>query len=171
MTDSSSPFRGLTPDPMVVARYAGRELDAVAIMSVIPHRPPFLFLDRVIELEPTRHAVGLKGVSIGEPYFAGHFPEHAVMPGVLILEAFAQLSGLTLLTGIERDGRLAYFTTIRDAKFRQPVRPGDTLRLESTATRYAARFNRLICWFRCAAWVDGNLAAEADISFAMLQNG
>ncbi|MBI2302450.1 MAG: 3-hydroxyacyl-ACP dehydratase FabZ [Armatimonadetes bacterium] len=160
---------GLAPDPVVAARYEGRELDVQAIMEVLPHRPPFLFLDRVLELEPTVRAVGIKAVTIGEAYFQGHFPTHPVMPGVLLLEAFAQLSGVLLLTGIERDGRLAYFTSVKEAKFRQPVRPGDTVRLESVARRYATRFGRLMCWFDCRAMVGGELAAEAEISFALFR--
>lgn len=159
--------RGLTPDPAVVARYEGRELDVEAIMEVLPHRPPFLFLDRVLELEPTVRAVGLKTVTIGEAYFQGHFPTHPVMPGVLLLEALAQLSGVLLLTGIDRAGRLAYFTSVKEAKFRLPVRPGDTVRLESVARRYATRFGRLMCWFDCRALVGDDLVAEAEISFAL----
>lgn len=138
-------------------------LDAAAIMRILPHRPPFLFVDRVEITVPGRSAVGWKAVSANEPYFVGHFPGHPVLPGVLILEAMAQVGGVVLLSLPEFAGRLAYFGGIEQARFRRQVVPGDTLRLEVELTRRLGRVGRA----RAVATVTGERAAEAVLSFAV----
>lgn len=166
----SSPERSAEsiPNEEIAVRYRGRELDATAIQELLPHRPPFLLVDRVIELDPCVRAVGLKAVTINEWFFQGHFPGHPVMPGVLIIEALAQLGGVMLLTGLERQGRQNYFSSIKEAKFRRLVVPGDLLRLEATVQRATSRFRRLVCMMHARATVDGELAAEATCSFALV---
>ena len=104
-------------------------LDARAIEKIIPHRFPFLLVDRIIELEPGKRGVGLKNVSIGEPYFQGHFPDYPVMPGVLIVEALAQVGAVVLLQLDEFKGRIAFFAGIDNVRFKRQVKPGDVLRL------------------------------------------
>jgi 3-hydroxyacyl-[acyl-carrier-protein] dehydratase len=131
------------------------------IMEMIPHRYPFLMIDRIIEMELGQSAVGLKNVTINEPFFMGHFPGKPVMPGVLIIEAMAQTSAVLVVNtlGQEAEGKLVYFMSIEEAKFRKPVSPGDSLhiRVEKQQSR-----NRV--WkFACVATVDGVKAAEATI--------
>lgn len=157
------------PNPLVAARYAGRELAVEEILEILPHRPPFLLVDRVIELEPGLSGTGIKCVTINEPFFVGHYPGHPVMPGVLIIEALAQVGGVVILTGVELGGRHPYFTGIESAKFRQPVRPGDQLRLEVELTKHRMRFGHLICWMSAKAKVDGQVAAETNCTFAFVQ--
>ena len=135
-------------------------LDSRAIQELLPHRYPFLLVDRIIELVPRERIVGIKQVSINEPFFQGHFPGAAVMPGVLVVEALAQVGAVLALREIEdRDSKLVLFTGIREARFRRPVVPGDTLRLEVTALRIGSRLQRM----RGEAKVEGQLVADADI--------
>ena len=135
-------------------------LDSRAIQELLPHRYPFLLVDRIIELVPHERIVGIKQVSINEPFFQGHFPGAAVMPGVLVVEALAQVGAVLALREIEdRDSKLVLFTGIREARFRRPVVPGDTLRLEVTALRIGSRVQRM----RGEAKVEGQLVADADI--------
>ena len=135
-------------------------LDSQAIQELLPHRYPFLLVDRIIELVPRERVVGIKQVSINEPFFQGHFPGAPVMPGVLVVEALAQVGAVLALREIEnRDEKLVLFTGIREARFRKPVVPGDTLTLEVTALRIGSRIQRM----RGEAKVDGQLVADADI--------
>lgn len=135
-------------------------LDINQIMSVLPHRHPFLLVDRIVELEVGKRIVGLKNVSVNEPFFPGHFPGHPVMPGVLIIEAMAQIAGILAYKSDEtvRD-KVTYFAGIDNAKFRKPVTPGDQLRLEVEATGC----KRGIWIFAAKAFVDDKLVTEADL--------
>src|ERR1700720_3703321 len=106
-------------------------LDIAVIQSILPHRYPFLLVDKILEMEPKKRIIGIKNVSVNEPYFQGHFPGKPIMPGVLILESMAQTGGLLLLQEIpDRENKLLYFVAIDNARFRRPVVPGDQLRLE-----------------------------------------
>jgi 3-hydroxyacyl-[acyl-carrier-protein] dehydratase len=135
-------------------------LDTRAIQELLPHRPPFLLVDRIIELVPRERIVGIKQVTINEPFFQGHYPGAPVMPGVLIVEALAQVGAVLALREIEdRDRRIPLFSGINSARFRRPVVPGDTLVLEVTALRVGSRVQRM----RGEAKVDGQIVAEAEI--------
>ncbi len=131
------------------------------IMEMIPHRYPFLMIDRVIEMELGEQAVAIKNVTANEPFFVGHFPGKPVMPGVLIIEAMAQTSAVLVVEtlGKEAEGKLVYFMSIEEAKFRKPVVPGDTLHI-----RVKKLQSRRNVWkFECEATVDGVLVAEATV--------
>jgi UDP-3-O-[3-hydroxymyristoyl] N-acetylglucosamine deacetylase/3-hydroxyacyl-[acyl-carrier-protein] dehydratase len=131
------------------------------IMKVLPHRYPFLLVDRIVELEPMKRVVGIKNVTINEPFFQGHFPGHPIMPGVLIVEAMAQTGGVLLLGSLqEPDAKVVYFTTLDNVKFRRPVKPGDQLRFELELQQVRGPVARM----RGLAKVDGELVAEADMS-------
>jgi 3-hydroxyacyl-[acyl-carrier-protein] dehydratase len=143
-------------------------LDSQAIQELLPHRYPFLLVDRIIELVPKKRIVGIKQVSINEPYFQGHFPSAPVMPGVLVIEALAQVGAVLALREIaDRDSKLVLFTGIREARFRKPVVPGDTLTLEVTALRIGSRVQRM----RGEAKVDGQLVADAEIMSIIADRG
>lgn len=138
-----------------------RTIDIERIMRMIPHRYPFLLIDRVIELLPGESAVGIKNVTINEPFFQGHFPGKPVFPGVLIIEAMAQTSAVLVVEalGASAEGKLVYFMSIDEARFRKPVSPGDTMRI-----RVVKQQNRRNVWkFGCEATVDGQLVAEAVV--------
>ncbi len=141
-------------------------LEIREIMERIPHRYPFLLVDRVIELVPQQRIVAIKNVAINEPFFQGHFPGAPVMPGVLILEALAQAGAVLLLTDIpNRASKLVYFTGINEARFRRPVVPGDQILLTMEVLKLRSR----TCKMRGTAEVDGELAAEAEIMSALVE--
>lgn len=133
------------------------------IMEILPHRHPFLLIDTIEELEPGVRAVGRKNVTFNEPYFAGHFPGNPVMPGVLILEALAQTGAVAILSLPEHRGKTAYFAGIDKAKFKQMVRPGDTLELETTIIRGKGP----VGVGEAIATVNGKLAAKAELTFVV----
>jgi beta-hydroxyacyl-ACP dehydratase FabZ len=140
-------------------------IDIGGILRCIPHRYPFLLVDRVLEIEPRRRVVAVKNVTFNEPFFQGHFPGVPVMPGVLIVEAMAQAGGVLLLHGMpDRDSKLIYFTGIDHTRFRRIVVPGDCLRLTIEVLKLRARS----CKMRGTAEVDGHLAAEAEILSALV---
>jgi 3-hydroxyacyl-[acyl-carrier-protein] dehydratase len=143
-------------------------LDTRAIQELLPHRPPFLFVDRIVELIPRERIVGIKQVTINEPFFQGHYPGAPVMPGVLIIEALAQVGAVLVLRELEdRHRRIPLFSGISNAKFRRPVVPGDTLVLEVTALRVGSRVQKM----RGEAKVDGQLVAEAEIMSVIAERG
>jgi UDP-3-O-[3-hydroxymyristoyl] N-acetylglucosamine deacetylase/3-hydroxyacyl-[acyl-carrier-protein] dehydratase len=139
-------------------------LDIKQIMRILPHRYPFLLVDRVIEIDGDRRAVGIKNVTINEPFFNGHFPQQPIMPGVLIVEALAQLSGLLLSQKLEHTGKLAVLLSLDNVKIRRPVVPGDQLILEANTVRVKQRTGHV----RCNARVGDALAAEATIKFMLV---
>jgi beta-hydroxyacyl-ACP dehydratase FabZ len=141
-------------------------LDANEIMKIIPHREPFLFVDRVIFLEKGKRATGVKNVTINDYFFRGHFPGRPVMPGVIIVEAMAQVGGVMMLAAEENRGKLAFFLSIDNVKFRKPVVPGDQLILEVEAIKVKSKTGQV----RGRALVDGKVVAEADFVCALVSN-
>ncbi|MGI9013179.1 MAG: UDP-3-O-acyl-N-acetylglucosamine deacetylase [Phycisphaerales bacterium] len=142
----------------------GKVLDIRAIQKIMPHRYPMLLVDRVVEIEPDRRAVAVKNVSINEPFFQGHYPGTPIMPGVLIVEAMAQVGGLLLSQKLEHTGKIAVLLSLDRVKLRKPVTPGDQLILEAQAVRAGARTGNV----KCRAFVGNDLAAEAQIKFMMV---
>ncbi len=141
-------------------RDGGVAMDIGRILDVIPHRYPFLLVDRILEVEGTTRIVGIKNVTINEPFFQGHFPGHPIMPGVLIIEAMAQVGGMLLLGTIEDpDQKVVYFMSLDNVKFRRPVLPGDQLRCELEMLQNRGR----TCRMKGIAYVDGNVVAEAEM--------
>ena len=136
-------------------------MDSMEIQSILPHRYPFLLVDRIRELDPDRRIVGIKNVSINEPFFQGHFPGRPVMPGVLILEALAQVGGVLAFKSLGSVGRpVVYLTGIDGAKFRKPVVPGDILRLEVDVIKKRPPFWKM----QGKAFVDAELVCEAEVT-------
>jgi UDP-3-O-[3-hydroxymyristoyl] N-acetylglucosamine deacetylase/3-hydroxyacyl-[acyl-carrier-protein] dehydratase len=131
------------------------------IMKVLPHRYPFLLVDRILELEEGKRVVGIKNVTINEPFFQGHFPGHPIMPGVLIVEAMAQVGGMLMLGSIaEPASQVVYFTSLNNVKFRRPVKPGDQLRLELELVHMRGA----VCKMQGVARVDGDVVCEAEMA-------
>ena len=145
-----------------------RTLEIGEIMEMIPHRYPFLVIDRVDEVVPNESAIGVKNVSMNEPFFQGHFPTRPVMPGVLLIESMAQTAAVLVVQtlGADAEGKLVYFMTIDDARFRNPVVPGDVVKVHVTKIQ-----NRRNVWrFRGEAKVDGKLCAEATFAAMILDD-
>ena len=140
-------------------------LDIRQILGILPHRYPFLLVDRIVSMEAGKRVVGIKNVTFNEPFFQGHFPGNPVMPGVLIVEAMAQVGAVLLLRGVpDREHKLVYFAGIDRARFRRPVTPGDQVRFEVEVLKVRSRSARL----RGEAFVDGALVAEAELFSSMV---
>jgi beta-hydroxyacyl-ACP dehydratase FabZ len=144
---------------------SGQVLSIQEVLDHLPHRYPFLMIDRIIEYTPNERIVALKNVTINEPFFPGHFPGVPIMPGVLIVEAMAQAGGVLVFKTLpDRENKLVYFIGIENARFRKPVRPGDQLRFEMEVVRLKTRVGRL----KGKAYVDGTLVAEAEVMFSLV---
>jgi 3-hydroxyacyl-[acyl-carrier-protein] dehydratase len=140
-------------------------MDIVEIMALLPHRYPFLLIDRVLEMERKTRIVAIKNVTMNEPHFTGHFPDYPIMPGVLQIEAIAQAGGALLLRELtDRDNQLMVFTGIEEAKFRKPVVPGDQLRIEVTVLNWRSTMVKL----SGVITVDGKVASQAKITCAVM---
>ena len=139
------------------------ELDANQIQEILPHRPPFLLVDRITGGEPGVWAQGIKCVTVNEPFFAGHFPGYHVMPGVLIMEALAQVGAVAILSLPENQGKIALFGGVKNARFRRKVIPGDVLEMECTLTKRRGP----VGIGECKATVGGELACTAELTFAI----
>ena len=140
------------------------EIGISEILKILPHRYPFLLVDRILELEAGKRVVGIKNVTFNDVFFQGHYPGTPIMPGVLIVEAMAQLGGLLLSQKLEHTGKLAVLLSMDKVKMRNPVVPGDQLILEAVAVRVKSRTGHV----RCKAFVHDKLAAEADIKFMLV---
>lgn len=157
----------MAEDAATLTKEAGTA-DIMAVMQMIPHRYPFLMIDRVVDIELNHSAVGIKNVSINEPHFQGHFPRQPVMPGVLIVESMAQTAAVLVVETLEgaAAGKLVYFMTVDSARFRKPVVPGDQLQVHVTKLK-----NRGPVWkFSGEARVDGVLAAEATFTAMIMDD-
>ncbi|CAM4044960.1 3-hydroxyacyl-ACP dehydratase FabZ [Mesobacillus zeae] len=138
-------------------------LDITEIKEIIPHRYPFLLVDRILEVEEGKRAVGVKNVSANEEFFNGHFPDYPVMPGVLIVEALAQVGAVAMLKPEENRGKLAFFAGIDNCRFKRQVKPGDQLRLEVEMVKFKGPIGK----GKAIATVDGQVACETEIMFAL----
>lgn len=142
------------------------QLKIEEIMEILPHRYPFLLVDRIIELEPMKSATGIKNVTFNEEFFQGHFPRNPVMPGVLITEALAQVGGICLLYPEENRGLTPMFTGIDNVRFRCPVVPGDQIRMVAEVTKIKGRMGKV----HAEAYVGDKLVASGDYMFALVDN-
>ncbi len=151
-----------------VTRSAIETIDIMRVMEMIPHRYPFLMIDRVVDLVPDKSAVGIKNVSINENHFQGHFPRQPVMPGVLIIESMAQTAAVLVVETLKgaAAGKLVYFMTVEEGRFRRPVVPGDTLHIHVTKLRHRGN----VWKFSGEARVDGTLMAEARFSAMIMDD-
>ncbi|HNC45820.1 MAG TPA: 3-hydroxyacyl-ACP dehydratase FabZ, partial [Acidobacteriota bacterium] len=155
----------ISPIANLEKNYMDIIFDTAQIQDTLPHRYPFLLVDRIIELDPGKRVVGLKNVTINEPFFQGHFPGLPVMPGVLIIEAMAQTGGMLMLGSVnDPQSKILLFTGIDEAKFRRPVVPGDTLRIEMTLLRFKGK----VCKLQGRVFVEDKLAAEAEITSVLV---
>ncbi|MDF2841434.1 MAG: 3-hydroxyacyl-[acyl-carrier-protein] dehydratase FabZ [Clostridia bacterium] len=141
-------------------------LNNIDIQNIIPHRYPFLLVDKITEIEYGKKAIGIKNVTVNEPFFQGHFPGNPIMPGVLIVEAMAQVGAVSILGMEQNKGKLAVFTGIDNMRFRKQVVPGDTLRMEVEMLA----FKRGIGKAKAEAYVDDQLAASGELMFAIIEN-
>jgi UDP-3-O-[3-hydroxymyristoyl] N-acetylglucosamine deacetylase/3-hydroxyacyl-[acyl-carrier-protein] dehydratase len=162
-------LRSLYQKKKIVSRFQKKKSDAFldinGIMKIMPHRYPFLLIDRILDLDPEKKVVAIKNVTINEPFFDGHFPGHPVMPGVMIVEAMAQAGGVLLLNAIEKpESKVVYFMSIDGVKFRKPVTPGDQLRFELEMLS----FRRNTCRMGGKAFVEDKLVAEANFMAAVV---
>ncbi len=153
----------MTVQPLQVPQAPQAPLDSIAIRRIIPHRYPFLLVDRIIELTPGERAVGIKNVTANESFFQGHFPEYPVMPGVLIVEAIAQVGAVAMLSLPELAGQIALFAGIEKVRFKRQVKPGDTIRLEVEM----GKIRRSIGTGIGTATVDGRIACTGEFMFAL----
>ncbi|MBI5643303.1 MAG: 3-hydroxyacyl-ACP dehydratase FabZ [Deltaproteobacteria bacterium] len=140
-------------------------IDCREIQAILPHRYPFLLIDKIIELEPGKSAKGIKNVTINEPFFLGHFPGHPIMPGVLIIEAMAQVGGVLAFKSAQVNNKVVYFMGIDNARFRRPVTPGDTL----TITINVTKCRGTIWAFKSEAHVGEQLVAEAELMATIME--
>lgn len=154
-----------TPTGKVVGDTNLQTLDIEGIKKVLPHRYPFLLVDRIVELEPGVRAVGIKNVTANEEFFQGHFPQRMIMPGVLLIEVMAQVGGVMIQTLPEHRTKLALLGTVDNAKFRRPVTPGDTLLIETNLIRARGNNGRV----HCSAKVGDTVVSEADIMFVLVE--
>lgn len=138
-------------------------IDINGIKEVLPHRPPFLLIDRILEVVPFKSAVGIKNITMGEPQFRGHFPGHPIMPGVLILEAMAQVGGFAMLYPEENRGKLALFGGMENVKFKRLVVPGDQLLMKAKLIKVHGDFGKI----HTEAFVEDKLVAQGDFTFAL----
>ncbi|MFH0877025.1 MAG: 3-hydroxyacyl-ACP dehydratase FabZ, partial [Candidatus Omnitrophota bacterium] len=145
---------------------ADERFDATMIMKILPHRYPFLLVDRVLSVEEGKRAVGIKNVTINDQFFQGHFPGRPVMPGVLIIEAMAQVGGVLMLSPLENRGKLAFFMAANNVKFRKPVVPGDQLRIEVQVGKIRSKTGQVIT----RALVGEDVVAEAELMFALVES-
>ena len=148
----------------VYVETSGKALDSIDIQKILPHRYPFLLVDKIIEIEPDKKAVGIKNVTINEQFFTGHFPGRPVMPGVLIVEAMAQVAGVLLMNKKENIGKYAYFMSLDNVKFRKTVVPGDQLRLEVEVVKLKSKTGQV----HTRALVNDAIVSEADLMFALV---
>ncbi len=155
----------ISPESAQASTSPPKTMDILEIMSLLPHRYPFLLIDRVIEMEPRQRIVALKNVTINEPHFTGHFPDYPIMPGVLMVEAIAQAGGALLLAEIpDRESKLMVFTSIENARFRRPVTPGDQLRIEVTVLNWRTRVVKM----GGSITVDGKVVCDATVMCQMV---
>jgi 3-hydroxyacyl-[acyl-carrier-protein] dehydratase len=140
------------------------EISPKELLDILPHRYPFLLVDKMVEVEPGARAVGVKNVTFNEPFFVGHFPGNPIMPGVLIIEMLAQVGGVMLLVTDEHKGKLAYLAGVEKARFRKPVLPGDMLKGEVTMLRSRGS----VGWVKATAHVGDKLVCDAELSFALV---
>ena len=139
------------------------ELNVEQIIEILPHRAPFLLVDKITEREPVKYAVGYKNITFNEPQFAGHFPGKPVMPGVLLVEAMAQVGGVCMLCAEEHRGKIPFFGAIDNVKFKRPVVPGDKVVMRAEVTKVKGNFGKV----HAEAFVDDQLAAQADLTYAL----
>ena len=148
------------------AQATGRSVDVMEIMQMIPHRYPFLLIDKVVDIKSDESAIGVKNVTINEPFFQGHYPGTPIMPGVLIVEAMCQLAGLMLSHKLERSGKIAVLLSMDKVRLRRPVTPGDQLVIETESLKAGSRYGDV----QCRAYVAGGLVAEGRVKFMMVDS-